>query len=267
MRSNLENVYLLTKHYKGQLIAPILVPSSLNVVEVDNFDTDSLGTFAGEVERTMSPTECALFKAKKACELMGSNIGIGSEGSFGGGPVPGFINWNQEILCYYQQEPELIVYAHAEGPCGVNNIEAVSREHLLEELALHPGQYWIHRAHADVHKGLSAQKVIDMFDAVTHQSTFQLEPDLRAHLCPERQVMIQNSARDLVERLNSNCPQCATVNFVVKQTLPGLECSLCGLPTKQIRSYVKQCDLCDFEERSHSDQEAGDPTCCDYCNP
>jgi hypothetical protein len=39
-----------------------------------------------EVERTLSPLECARRKARIACEITGRDLGLGSEGSFGGGP-------------------------------------------------------------------------------------------------------------------------------------------------------------------------------------
>ena len=53
---------------------------------LESFDTDSLGSFAGERLRFMSPQECALRKAAIAADVSGCDIGIGSEGSFSPGP-------------------------------------------------------------------------------------------------------------------------------------------------------------------------------------
>ncbi|GAB5382363.1 MAG: hypothetical protein Alis3KO_38220 [Aliiglaciecola sp.] len=263
----MKTVYLLSKHQKAKFIAPILADISIDVVEIDSFDTDKLGTFSGEVERTMTPSECALYKAKKACQKSGSNIGIGSEGSFGGGPAPGFINWDQEILCFYQRTPEVVVYAHAEGPCSANNVKADSREDLLAALTEQGGQFWIYREQDKIQKELSQDQVLDLFEKHNSESTFEIEPDLRAHLCPPRQKMIQKAAQDLVSRLESLCPKCGAVNFVVKEAKPGLTCGLCGLPTKQIKGYLSKCDQCNYEEYKNVDSRAGDPTYCDYCNP
>jgi len=56
---------LLTLHGKEKIIAPLLAQhlnASLTVTHA--FDTDSLGMFSGEVERQLTPKECAL---KKSC--------------------------------------------------------------------------------------------------------------------------------------------------------------------------------------------------------
>lgn len=90
----MKNAALLTKHRKSQQLAPVLYDIGIELVEIDFFDTDELGTFSGEIERKLSPKDCALIKAKKAVELTGLNVGLGSEGSFGGGPLAGFMNWN-----------------------------------------------------------------------------------------------------------------------------------------------------------------------------
>lgn len=44
------------------------------------------------------------------------------EGSFGGGPLAGYLNWNTEILCFYQKASNTVIYAFAEGPCKVDNL-------------------------------------------------------------------------------------------------------------------------------------------------
>ncbi|MDC9523791.1 hypothetical protein PSH55_22230, partial [Pseudoalteromonas sp. Angola-31] len=80
------NAVIATKHKKAPLIAPALKPLGYNVVTTSLFDTDTLGMFTNEVQRDCSAQTAALIKAQQACELTGEQCGLGSEGSFGGGP-------------------------------------------------------------------------------------------------------------------------------------------------------------------------------------
>tara|TARA_R110002126_G_scaffold12196_18_gene53209 strand:- start:2464 stop:2820 length:357 start_codon:yes stop_codon:yes gene_type:complete len=73
---------MLTRHDKGRLIAPALNQLGWQLTELNSFDTDSLGSFAGEYPRFMTAQECAFRKAALAAELSGLDIGLGSEGSF-----------------------------------------------------------------------------------------------------------------------------------------------------------------------------------------
>lgn len=258
---------LLTKHQKAQSIAPVLSQLGFTIEEFSEFDTDTLGTFSGETERTQTPRECALKKAQKACELTESDIGLGSEGSFGGGPMPGFMNWNSEILCFYQKPSETIIYAFAEGPTPVNNLEANSLAEFQAKSNKLPGQHWILRGDKDIRKGLNNNHIEELIQSGHLRLPFKLEPDLRAMYCPERQTMITKAAEDLAKRLISPCPQCQKVDFVVKDREKGLACGLCGLPTNDIKYHIKRCDHCGFEVKGASEKSAADPSNCGFCNP
>ena len=57
---------IVTKHEKEKVIAPILEKAlGLTCHVVQNFDTDTLGTFTGEIDRKKSPIETAIDKCKK----------------------------------------------------------------------------------------------------------------------------------------------------------------------------------------------------------
>ncbi|QOZ84234.1 MULTISPECIES: hypothetical protein [Chromobacterium] len=70
---------LLTRHGKHAAIAPKLDGIGWGLTLVDSFDTDSLGTFTGEVPRAGSQRDAALAKAKLACEFSGLRYGIGAK--------------------------------------------------------------------------------------------------------------------------------------------------------------------------------------------
>jgi hypothetical protein len=264
----MQQVALITKHQKARWIAPQLASLGFEVTESSLFDTDSLGTFAGEIERTLSPNDAALTKAKKACELTGSDWGLGSEGSFGGGPAPGLINWNDEILCLYQASTGITIYAHAAGPTAVNDLTLEGRVPFKQKLLKLPGQHWILRTEQGVEKGLSAQQLQERLGQIDCSSAkLKMEPDLRAMHCPERQKMIGKAAEDLVRRLSETCPKCRAYNFVVKEKQSGLPCALCTLPTEQAKSWIRVCDDCGHRYDESVPQKSADPTHCQFCNP
>jgi hypothetical protein len=261
-------VVLITKHGKARWIAPHLEPLGYQVTESTLFDTDSLGTFSGEIERTLSPKEAALSKAKKACELTKADWGLGSEGSFGGGPAPAMINWNTELLCLYQASSGVTVYAQAAGPTSVQEFTLDGDLPLAQTLLKQPNQLWILRSEQGIEKGLSATQVLDrVTDIGGSTEQLKIEPDLRAMHCPERQQMIAKAAEDLVRRLSTTCPECQAFNFVVKEKQPGLTCTLCSLPTEQAKSWTRICDACGHRHDDIVEQKGADPTYCHFCNP
>ena len=276
----MQRVALITKHEKARWIAPYLAPLGYEVYASNMFDTDILGTFSGEVERTLSPMDAALTKAKKACELTDADWGLGSEGSFGGGPAPGMINWNDELLCLYQASTGMVIYAHAAGPTPVQDLTLDGRVPLEQKLLRLPNQRWILRSEHNieegvengvdkrVEKGLSAKQLLDSLEQIESSSRkVKIEPDLRAMNCPERQKMIAKAAEDLVRRLSVTCPQCQAFNFVVKEKQSGLPCTLCTLPTEQAKSWVRICDYCGYRNDEIVQQKGADPTHCQFCNP
>lgn len=272
----MQRIALITKHEKVRWIAPYLAPLGYEVFGSSLFDTDILGTFSGEVERTLSPMDAALAKAKKACELTDADWGLGSEGSFGGGPAPGMINWNDELLCLYQASTGITIYAHAAGAISVQELSLDGKVPLQQTLLRFPDQRWILRSEKGlgkdlekkIEKGLSAEQLLLALQQIeTSSQNVKIEPDLRAMNCPQRQQMIAKAAEDLVRRLSETCPQCEAFDFVIKEKQSGLPCSLCNLPTEQAKSWIRICDNCSHRDNEVVPQKGADPTYCQYCNP
>ncbi|WP_333606892.1 Sua5/YciO/YrdC/YwlC family protein [Arsukibacterium sp.] len=90
-----------------------------------------------------------------ACELTGLSLGIGSEGSFGGGPVPGLLNWDDELLCLYDSVKQRFIIARASGLVPLFHLEtdqiAQLRAHLEKQ---DKGQGWICSFSSAMVKGL-----------------------------------------------------------------------------------------------------------------
>jgi hypothetical protein len=275
---------LLTKHHKLALISPALSAVGIQVIATDAFDTDTLGSFSGETPRRQTPQECARTKAKLAAELTGLLIGIGSEGSFGGGPYAGLVNWDDELLLLLDTRTGQEMMAFASGPVPLASLETDQLAAIAQHLQQHDAaQGWIcSYGEADgqgrvkgmvkglvgfeeVKSALSAAGLL--LDAETLSETIKLQPDLRAHLCPARQSFIQQAAQQLAERWVSLCPSCHQPNFWRKAVETGLPCEVCHYPTGRIKSYTKKCDCCGYIEQEPSSVEFADQGHCPLCNP
>ncbi|TQV73121.1 hypothetical protein FLL45_16845 [Aliikangiella marina] len=266
---------MLTKHGKASLIKPSLHKFGIDIVTTEAFDTDLLGTFSGEVERTMTPQNCAARKARLACELTGLELGIGSEGSFGGGPYPGLVNWDTEIIVLYDSRWDKEITAVVSGPFSVGKIKTESLEDLKKQIANHSSQQaWIFRGPEKNHKGLqsfqavySALQASALIENDELTESLSLEPDLRAMHCPERQNYIRQTAEQLAQRIQSLCPSCAIPDFWPTDVERGLACRSCGRPTKSIRAKISVCSECNHSEVVNVDREAAEPAECQWCNP
>jgi len=268
-------VALLTKHAKGAVISPAFAELGLDVVTSDAFDTDNLGTFTGEIPRALAPRDCAARKARLACELTGLELGLGSEGSFGGGPMPGFVNWDDEILVLYDASQDLEITAYASGPVGLDHITSRSLQELCEWVERFPAeQAWILRLPDGIHKGLRGTESLrtllagnGLLSKGELTEEIRLEPDLRAMHCPERRIYIQQAAEQLCQRLQSACPACVAPDFWQTAVERGLPCAWCREPTGLAKILVKECRQCGFTERQPVAQAHADPGQCQRCNP
>ncbi|WP_237067120.1 DUF6671 family protein [Microbulbifer guangxiensis] len=274
---------LLTQHGKESVIGPVLAGDGLLTLRhTDAFDTDTLGTFSGEIERTLSPVDCARHKARLACELTGASIGLGSEGSFGGGPLPGLVGWDQELLVLVDLESGLEIVASAEGPFETREWEATDADSLRAGLqARDPRQGWLLQTDGYLDKGLlGAEALLQSASRLFEQKTgcapgegdpfpwpLRIQPDLRAMVCPERQVAIRKAAENLRERLLSRCPGCAAPDFWPDQLDFGLPCGGCGFATGCLRQRRAVCAHCGAEECYPVEEQFADPGRCQICNP
>lgn len=273
-------VALLTRHHKANVIAPPLALLGLEVHSTDAFDTDTLGTFSGEIERKLSPLDCARRKARLACELTGLSIGLGSEGSFGGGPLAGLMNWDEELLVLVDLEHDLEITAVSSGPVQLSEFAPHSVADVQRQLAPFPAdQGWILKLPNQISKGLVGPEQVaaqledwqltnEAGDLPAElQGTVTLEPDLRAMHCPQRRDYIGRAAQQLAERLQSLCPGCGAPDFWRRQLERGLPCAWCAEPTELPRAFISRCLHCGHESRTASEQPQADPGNCPQCNP
>jgi len=270
---------IATKHEKEKVIAP-LIEQSLGVfcfVE-EGFDTDSLGTFTGEIERKLDPVATARQKCLMAMEASNCDLGIASEGSFGSHPSMFFVSADEEILIFIDKKSNLeIIARELSVETNFNGKEIKSEKELFDfaESVKFPSHGLILRKskndNSEILKGITDSNALKAgFNKLIRKSqSIYVETDMRAMYNPSRMSIIENAAKKLVEKINSCCPQCERAGFGVTEVKKGLECSLCGAPTQSTLSFILVCQQCNFtkEEMHPHKKKQEDPMYCDYCNP
>ena len=106
------NLLIATKHEKEKVIAPILEKElGVRCIVPENFDTDILGTFTGEIERKDDPITTARKKCMLAMEATNCDMALASEGSFGPHPSIFFVPGDDEFLIFIDKKIDLEIIA------------------------------------------------------------------------------------------------------------------------------------------------------------
>jgi len=270
---------IATKHEKEKVIAPLLekvlgVSCFIN----ENFDTDILGTFTGEIERKLNPIAAARQKCLMAMELANCDLGIASEGSFGPHPTMFFVNADDEFLIFIDKKNNLeITVRELSTATNFNGKEIKTIEELLE--FSYSVQFPSHGLILRNTKG-DCKKIIkgitninrlkeSFYTLFDDFNSVYVETDMRAMYNPTRMSIIEAATQKLIDKINSLCPQCSKPGFGIIEAKGGLECSLCRSPTNSTLSYIYVCQHCQYtkEEKYPHKKITEDPMYCDYCNP
>ena len=265
---------LLTQHGKQELLRPCFEEMAWQFTHTRGFDTDSLGTFSGEVERSGPPLTCAQQKAQIASELAGSDYGLGSEGSFTRAPF-GLGIVNQEIIACTHRSGRLLAIGSYEAPFPEHSItidspDAPQLVDFIKDLPEGQGCMILHNKSA-LAKGLrNGQEISDTLhqqDQHTLAQGVEISYDLRAHFCPQRRTHIEMAADNLLQKLKRRCPKCRELGFWPDRLEPGLPCEWCGQPTDRIKSRVATCTRCGYQACYRSEETRASPQYCQSCNP
>lgn len=270
---------IATKHEKEKVIAPLLEEAlGVYCFIKEDFDTDILGTFTGEIERKLDPIATARQKCLLAMELTKCDLGIASEGSFGSHPSLFFVNADDEFLIFIDKKNNFeIIARELSMETNFNGKEIETEKELFEfaKLVKFPSHGLILRTSKEdtshIIKGITeVNQLKEAFEELIEKSdSIYAETDMRAMYNPTRMAVIETATKKLVHKINSCCPQCNIPGFGVTDVKKGLECNLCGSPTNSTLSFIYSCKKCDFkkEELYPHQKTSEDPMYCDYCNP
>jgi hypothetical protein len=270
---------IATKHQKENVIAPILERElGVSCFTDEAFDTDTLGTFTGEVERELDPVSTAREKCLRAMKQNNCDLGVASEGSFGPHPTMFFVSADDEFMIFIDTQNNVEVLVRELSTVTNFNGKKINNEKEMFEFAEQvgfPDHGLILRKSkeesTDIYKGIADIETLKRVfeDLYSKYNSVYAETDMRAMYNPTRMTVIGMATEKLVQKIKSTCPNCMMPGFGITDARRGLECSLCGLPTKSTRSYIYVCQHCQFikEEMYPHNKTTEEPTFCDYCNP
>ena len=273
------NLLIATKHKKERVIAPLVVEAlGIKDVFISDFDTDSLGTFSGEISRKEDPITTVRNKCLKAMEFSNCDLAIANEGSFGPHPSLFFCAANEEFIILIDQKNKLeIIERVISTETNFDAKQITSEEELIAfcEKVQFPSHAVILRPavndYTQIFKGI--QDKSELMEAYKHllssYSSVYIEPDMRAHMNPSRMKVIAEVTKKLIKKIQSTCPNCSIPGFGITDAKVGLPCQQCHLPTKSTLSYIYACLACGHqEEKKYPHAKTWeDPMYCDFCNP
>lgn len=270
---------LVTKHGKGKVISPILEKElGVKCLVTENFDTDMLGTFTGDVERKDDPIMTARKKCLLALEFSSYDLALASEGSFGPHPSLFFVPADDEFLVLIDKKNDLEIIARELSiKTNFSGSEIRTEEELCEfaRNAKFPSHRLIVRRtkndFSEMVKGIGDKHLLKntfSFFSTNYGAAF-VETDMRAMYNPTRMRVIEKATKKLADKIKTSCPVCETPGFGITEVRTGLPCQICNYPTKSTLSYRYSCLKCSYsrEEKYPDGKFTEDPMWCDLCNP
>ena len=270
---------IVTKHGKESVLMPLLQDAlGVKCVVTNTFDTDAFGTFSGEIERKVDALSTVRNKCRAAMELYNIDLAVASEGSFGPHPAAFLATADDELVLLIDLKNDLEIigrkvsletnFAAKEfSDVGLflqflKQVQFPSHKIILKSSAVNA---------AEIHKDIETEKdAVRIFDLLVDKyGTVFVETDMRAMNNPTRMKVIKEATDQLIQKINSLCPECNQPGFSVSASVAGLLCSICNMPTKSILYQELSCSKCSFTTKNYYPRaiQVEDPMYCDYCNP
>jgi hypothetical protein len=274
-------IVFATKHAKSQAAREVFTRILNTTIQELEVDTDLMGTFSGEIERTGSMQDALRGKVRLARNATDSRLILVSEGSFGSAGGFGLAAHGLEMLMLHDSVTGVEIF---EQYVSWNTNYATAKLTTIDELAS-----FLKRISFDTHAlvlypdGIPPSQtvykgILTEGDAISAFSVCkELSPtlsvmamsDMRAHLNPTRMSAVSACCELLANRLAAECAKCGSGGFGMIATVPGLPCQACGMPTQRARAEKHACAVCGFtaeHPRADGAKEAA-PYECEFCNP
>ena len=270
---------LTSKHRKLPLFQEVFCEKLNLTVDELPLDTDVLGTFSGEIERTASPLQTAIKKAEMGLDATGLSLGIASEGSIGADPQIPWIQSDFEVAVFVDRERELVISesyksneiiaatitARADDDLSAFLVKADFPHHGLIVRTLSKG---VSTSRKGIRDASALREAIDSMAALSPTKQVVIESDFRAMHSPSRQKNISLVAARLALKVASLCPECNTPGWGKIDYVRGVECRECGDENaKAIRGELLGCYKCTAQAPGKIIREFLDAAQCDFCNP
>lgn len=272
-------IKIVTKHHKEKVIGPV-IEKELGIAweHLSNIDTDQLGTFTGEVERTLDPLETLRQKCNLGFQKEEDAIVIATEGSFGNHPTIFYATAGEELILLKDKKNDIEIMERVVTLQTNFNSAKITNTLELENFlgkVKFPSHYIIIKASekdfTNMVKGIQDYKeaftIFNRFVAIHGYCI--VETDMRAYSNPTRMAVIQELTQKLVKKIQATCPRCSCPGYGIVDAKLGLPCSQCQQPTKSILAHQYHCQKCAASSlvTFPFGKQKEDPMYCDYCNP
>ena len=251
-----QRIGLATMHEKERALAPAFRRVLGAEIVVPRLDTDTLGTFSGEVPRPDALVETALLKADMLFEAMpGIDCALASEGSYGPIERVPLNSGGVELLAFIDRKRGIrhveVLPTHRTN-WRLQRFAAGDQGRLaaLKEIGF-PAYGVFVVCSSDMSqpvKGLATvDAVIEAMDREALRSEDGLAvlySDMRAHKNPLRMKVLRAAGWKLAKRLATLCPKCHAPGWGFIDSRRGLPCEACGQPTHWIDFEVDGCAAC-----------------------
>ena len=226
-----------------------------DVVVAPQIDTDSLGTFSGEIPRNDELIQTAIVKAEMAFTTLDVECAIASEGSYGPIDRVPLNAGGVEIMAFVDRKR------------GVRIVETLLTHRTnwrmwrfrpgdplvpIAAKAMRFPEYGVfvmkNSDYGQPVKGLeTVDEVVAAVDREAKRSDDGLAlmiADMRAHRNPTRMKVLRALGWKLAKRLAHVCPKCGAPGFGHIDSRRGLPCGGCGQPTHYVHFEVDGCNVC-----------------------
>ncbi len=248
---------LATIHAKERAIAaPFRRVLGARVEVAPGVDTDTLGTFSGEIARPASPVEVTDMKARMTFAAMDVDCSLASEGSYGpihkvplkagGMELLTFLDRKRgvrvtETLTTHRTNWRMLYFKAGEDARVVRELAALGFPDFGVFVMQNDNWLTVVKDLATVEDIVAT---VNRVARISADGTALLIPDMRAHRNPLRMKVIRATAWRLARRLIDLCPKCGSPGFGHIDSRRGLPCEGCGDPTHWIHFEIDGCSGC-----------------------
>jgi hypothetical protein len=268
---------IVTKHGKESVIKCVFEQDPTLDLQHLYFDTDTLGTFSGEIPRTLSPLDAVRQKCLWALAHSSVRMAIATEGSFGAHPYLLGLPLHSELVMLKDSTTQKEWVEHLQTIETNFHADTLLTEDDLINFAkrMHFGVNGILLS-ADksgpsfLKDAKTMTELLHQFNEIKKQcKSVYAQTDMRAHRNEKRMEKIQLLASRLYTRLKTPCPSCKNAGFGMTGITKGAPCSACHRATDSPLSEIHSCQFCSYSAQIRSSQFASqvEPQFCNYCNP
>jgi uncharacterized protein DUF6671 len=276
-----QRIGLATMHAKELAVAPpFRRVLGAEIIIAPDVDTDTLGTFSGDVPRPDALVETCVLKAELAFQALDLDCAVANEGSYGPIDAVPLVSSGVEIMAFVDRRR------------GVRLIETLATHRtnwrLLRFKAGDPNVRTVAKAmgfprygvfvvcSSDWSRPIKDLATLDDVVAAMDQEARRSEDgfavlfsDMRAHRNPTRMLALRALSFKLAKRLERLCPKCQAPGFGSIGNRRGLPCEDCGNPTHWVHFEIDGCSVCGHAEtRPRKDgRTAAKKLSCASCSP